>query len=61
MLSMWLIAVLILSVLSIILMTARFKLHPFLALLVAAFGYGILSGNLSLQELVYAINVIPVL
>lgn len=53
---MWQILVLLLSVVSIVLMTARLKLHPFLALLVAAFGYGLLSGTLSLQELVAAIN-----
>ena len=53
---MWLIFVLFVSVLSIILMTAKLKLHPFLALLVAAFGYGIFCGTLSLQQLVEAIN-----
>lgn len=53
---MWLILVLFFSVLAIILLTAKLKLHPFLALLAAAFGYGILSGTLSLQELINAIN-----
>ncbi len=53
---MWLIFILFVSVLSIILMTAKFKLHPFLALLAAAFGYGLLSGTLSLQQLVESIN-----
>ena len=53
---MWLIFILFVSVLSIILMTAKLKLHPFLALLVAAFGYGIFCGTLTLQELVNAIN-----
>ncbi len=53
---MWLIFILFVSVLSIILMTAKLKMHPFLALLAAAFGYGIFCGTLSLQELVNAIN-----
>lgn len=53
---MWLIFVLFISVLSIILMTTKLKLHPFLALLAAAFGYGIFCGTLSLQQVVEAIN-----
>jgi gluconate:H+ symporter, GntP family len=36
--------------------TARWGLHPFLALLLAAFGYGILSGKMSLKEVVDAVN-----
>ncbi|MFH1964564.1 MAG: GntP family permease [Acidobacteriota bacterium] len=53
---MWLIIILFISVLSIILMTTKLKLHPFLALLAAAFGYGIFCGTLSLQQVVEAIN-----
>lgn len=47
---------LFLSVVSIIWMTAKLKLHPFLALLAAAFGYGLLSGKMSLAEVVDSIN-----
>ena len=38
------ILLLLLSVVFIILLTARFKVHPFLALLFAALGFGLLSG-----------------
>lgn len=53
---MWLVALLGLSIVFIILTTARWKLHPFLALLLAAFGYGILSGRMTLAEVVAAVN-----
>lgn len=39
----------------IVLATARWKLHPFLALLAAAFGYGIVAG-MPLEEVVKSIN-----
>lgn len=42
--ALWLAFLLLLSVAFIVVSTARFRLHPFLALILAAFGYGILSG-----------------
>ncbi|MCU0916895.1 MAG: GntP family permease [Planctomycetes bacterium] len=53
---MWLAVLLLLSIVFIIVSTARYGLHPFLALLLAAFGYGILSDKMSLKELVEAVN-----
>jgi gluconate:H+ symporter, GntP family len=53
---MWLLILLALAVLFIIVSTATFKLHPFLAILVAAFGYGILSGAMSLDDIVRSVN-----
>jgi gluconate:H+ symporter, GntP family len=53
---MWLLALLVLSILFIILSTTRLRLHPFLALLLAAFGYGILSGRMALAEVVTSVN-----
>src|SRR5690625_605444 len=50
-----LIILIVLAVLFIIFATARWKLHPFLSLLFAAFGLGILSG-LPLEEVVTAVN-----
>ncbi|MEN6578660.1 MAG: GntP family permease [Phycisphaerales bacterium] len=44
------------SIVFIIVTTTRFKLHPFLALLFAAFGYGISCGTMSLPEVVTAVN-----
>ena len=41
---MWLITLLLLSVLFIIISTAKWKLHPFISLLLAAIGFGLLSG-----------------
>lgn len=52
---MWLISCLVISVLFIIVTTARLKLHPFLALLCAALLFGLLSG-MPLDVLVGAIN-----
>lgn len=49
------IIVLILAIAFIILSTARFKLHPFLALIIAALGYGLFSG-MSLSGIVASIN-----
>jgi GntP family gluconate:H+ symporter len=54
---MWLVILLLLSVIFIIVATTRLQLHPFLALLLAAFGYGILCGNLSLEEIIESVNV----
>jgi GntP family gluconate:H+ symporter len=53
---MWLIILLLLTVVFIIVATTRLKLHPFLALLIAAFGYGLLCGKLSPQEVVESVN-----
>ena len=53
---MWLLILLLLAVVFIILATTRLKLHPFLALLISAFGYGIISGRMSLQEVVESVN-----
>ncbi len=41
---MWLVVLLLLVIIFIIASTVRWKLHPFLALLFAAFGFGLLSG-----------------
>ncbi|MFP4501671.1 MAG: GntP family permease [Candidatus Hydrogenedentota bacterium] len=46
---------LVLSILFIVAATARWGLHPFLALLAAAFGYGVLAG-MPLQDVVQSVN-----
>ncbi len=53
---MWLTALLVIAIVFIVLATSKLKLHPFLALLIAAFGYGILSRRMSLEEVVASIN-----
>lgn len=53
---MWLAILLLLSIVFIILSTTRLKLHPFLALLLAAFGYGVLSGKMALADVVTSVN-----
>jgi GntP family gluconate:H+ symporter len=53
---MWLIFLLIFSIVFIIISTSVLKWHPFLSLLMAAFGFGILSGTMSLMDVVNAIN-----
>lgn len=52
---MGLIVLLVLSIVFIILATAKLKLHPFLALLAAAFGFGIFSG-MPLKGIVTSVN-----
>ncbi len=52
---MWLVILLFLSIGFIVLATARLKLHPFLALLLAAFGFGVAS-RMPLLDVVNAIN-----
>ena len=52
---MWLILLLALSIVFIIVATTRLRLHPFLALLVAAFGFGLLSG-MPPAEVVKSVN-----
>ena len=41
---MWLIVLLLLSIVFIVFATAKLNMHPFLALLITAFGFGILGG-----------------
>jgi len=53
---MWLIICLLLSVVFIVFATAKLKLHPFLALLIAAFAYGACCGRMSLGEVVKSVN-----
>ena len=53
---MWLIFLLFLSIAFIIVSTSVLKWHPFLSLLTAAFGFGILSGTMSLTQVVNSIN-----
>jgi len=53
---MWLIILLLLTIVFIIVATTRLKLHPFLALLIAAFGYGLFCGKMSPQEVVESVN-----
>jgi GntP family gluconate:H+ symporter len=52
---MWLVILLFLSIAFIVLATARLKMHPFLALLLAAFGFGAASG-MPLLDVVKAVN-----
>ncbi len=52
---MWLVALLLLSIAFIVLATTKLKMHPFLALLMTAFGFGILSG-MPLKEVVDSVN-----
>ena len=52
---MWLLVLLVLSIIFIVLATTTLKLHPFLALLITAFGFGILSG-MPLPEVVKSVN-----
>ncbi len=53
---MWLVMLLLLSVVFIIVATTKLKLHPFLALLISAFGYGVFCGKMSLAEVVKSVN-----
>jgi len=53
---MWQLILLLLAVVFIIIATTKLNLHPFLALLIAAFGYGILCGKMSLEQVVEAVN-----
>ncbi len=53
---MWLIILLFISVAFIVLTTSKLKWHPVLSLLIAAFGYGALSGTISLEEVVRSVN-----
>lgn len=53
---MWLIILLFLSIVFIIISTSVLKWHPFLSLITVAFGFGILSGTMPLEEVVEAVN-----
>ena len=53
---MWLILLLLLSVAFIIISTSVLKWHPFLSLILVAFGFGILSGKMTMIEVVDAVN-----
>jgi GntP family gluconate:H+ symporter len=53
---MWLIILLFISVAFIIFTTSKLKWHPFFSLLTTAFGYGGLSGTMSLDEVVKSVN-----
>lgn len=52
---MWLLLLLVLSIVFIVLATTTLQLHPFLALLITAFGFGILSG-MPLPDVVKSVN-----
>lgn len=53
---MWQFSLLAVSVVFIVVATTRLKLHPFLALLFAAFGYGLLTPGLSMVDMAKAVN-----
>ncbi len=53
---MWLIILLLLSIAFIIVSTTILKWHPFLSLILVAFGFGIFSGKLELSEVAEAVN-----
>ena len=53
---MWLLILLLLAVVFIIVATTKLNLHPFLSLLIAAFGYGVFSGKMSLEQVVESVN-----
>ncbi len=53
---MWLVILLLLSVVFIIVATTKLKMHPFLALLISAFGYGIFCGKMLLADVVKSVN-----
>ncbi len=53
---MWLVILLLLTVVFIVVATTKLKLHPFLALLISAFGYGVFCGKMSLADVVKSVN-----
>lgn len=53
---MWLILLLLLSIIFIIISTTVLDWHPFLSLILVAFCFGILSGTMSMTEVVEAVN-----
>ena len=50
-----LIILLLASILFIVISTTKFKLHPFIALLLAAIGFGLFSG-MPLPEIIKSVN-----
>ena len=50
-----LIVLLILAIAFIVISTTKFKLHPFLALIIAAIGYGLGSG-IPLNQIIQSVN-----
>ena len=52
---MWLIVLLLPSIVFIVFATAKLNMHPFVALLITAFGFGILGG-MPLVEVVKSVN-----
>jgi GntP family gluconate:H+ symporter len=52
----WQLILLLLAVVFIVVATTKLKLHPFLALLIAAFGYGVGCRQMSLEEVVRSVN-----
>ena len=53
---MWPIILLLISIVLIVVLTNWLKLHPFFSLLLAAFFYGSLNGNIDLSEVIVSIN-----
>jgi len=53
---MWLTILLSTAIVFIVVATTKLKLHPFLALLIAAFGYGLLCDKMSLADVVQSVN-----
>jgi GntP family gluconate:H+ symporter len=53
---MWLFILLLLSIVFIIVSTSVWKWHPFLSLILVAFGFGCFSGTMSLTEVAEAVN-----
>ncbi len=53
---MWLLVLLLLCVAFIVLATTKLRLHPFLALLIATFAFGLLCGKMSLDKVVTSVN-----
>lgn len=53
---MWFILLLVFSVIFIVVATSKLKVHPFIVLLIAAFGYGIGCGKMTLAEVVDSVN-----
>src|SRR5665647_2586363 len=53
---MWLILLLLLSIIFIIISTTVLDWHPFLSLILVAFGFGILSGTMTMTKVVEAVN-----
>ena len=53
---MWQVVLLLLTITFIVVATSQLKLHPFLALLIAAFGYGIGCRQMALADVVKSVN-----